>query len=160
MAAIDYSGTFATRLEELRKRDNLTIAELADRLFLSTRTIDYYLQGKRLPSIDIAFQVAGYFSVSIDYLFLEDNGKMNPYSMNVIDELLKLNRKEQIETIHKKQFSDSPTAFAAKKTELQDLKEHFEDLFGTGKNSVHYRYVRDICVKYCENRRALQTELW
>lgn len=161
MAAVDYyRAKFSERLKELKQRDGLTIEELADRLDLSTRAVDYYLKGERLPSIDVIYQVAGYFSVSIDYLFMEDTKKMNPYSNSIISELLKLDKAEQIETIRSKSFSDTPTSFAAKYSELEKLKEHFEGLYGSGENSVQYRFVRDICVKYSENRRTLQVELW
>ena len=158
MAAVDYRTNFSKQLKELKKRDGVTIKQLADRLYLSTREIDYYIKGERLPSIEVLYQVAGYFCVSIDYLLMEDIKKMNPYSTTIIAELLNLSDVNQIKEIHNEPFSDLPTSFAAKQSDLTDLRKHIAKLFGTTEGKIQYRYTRDICVKYSENRKKYKVK--
>lgn len=156
MATMEVNKVFPKRLRELINKTDLTIEQFASIIGVTTRAMTYYLAGERIPRLDVASLIAGYFGVTIDYLITEDK-KVNFYSTTIIAELLKLKSKDQIEEIHNLEFDNSPSiSFAAKDSELKDLKEHFESLFGTGKNSVQYAYTRRICEKYCQNHRDLK----
>lgn len=59
---------FSERLRTLRKCQNLTQQELADRLGISASTIGMYEQGRREPDADTLKDISQLFNVSIDYL--------------------------------------------------------------------------------------------
>ncbi len=61
--------TFSDILISLRKQNKLTQRELAEKLGLTTRAIQYYEAGRQ-PEWDIVIKVADFFKVSTDYLFL------------------------------------------------------------------------------------------
>lgn len=56
------------RLEELRKKLNLSQNELAEKLNMTQQRISAYEKGKRAPDIDTLKQLADFFGVSIDFL--------------------------------------------------------------------------------------------
>lgn len=58
------------RLEELRKKHNLTQEELADRMEVSRQSIHSLESGKYNPSILLAFKLARYFDVTIEDIFI------------------------------------------------------------------------------------------
>jgi putative transcriptional regulator len=58
------------RLEELRKKLNMTQEMLADRLEVSRQTIGSLESGRYNPSISLAFKLARFFGVTIEELFL------------------------------------------------------------------------------------------
>lgn len=58
----------ADRLQYLRRRENLTQRELADKIGVSSGTIARYECGKRMPGADIEESLARYFNVSLDEL--------------------------------------------------------------------------------------------
>ena len=60
------------RLRELRKKEKLTMQELAEKLNISQSTVSLYESGKRHPDSDTLKKIAKFFNVSIDYL-LENN---------------------------------------------------------------------------------------
>lgn len=60
---------FGKVLRELRKREGLSQAELAEILGISKSTVGMYEQSKRSPRSDeLLMRIAGYFGVTIDYL--------------------------------------------------------------------------------------------
>ncbi len=60
---------FGEILKDLRKREGLSQAELADILGISKSAVGMYEQNKRSPhSDDLLKRIAGYFGVTIDYL--------------------------------------------------------------------------------------------
>lgn len=65
-------GTFARRLTKLRQEQNLSQAELADRLGISRSTVGMYEQGHREPDLKSLGLIANYFGVSFDYLLDPD----------------------------------------------------------------------------------------
>ena len=59
---------FHEKLQELRKRRNLTQEELAEALFVSRTAVSKWESGRGYPSIDSLKMISGFFSVSIDDL--------------------------------------------------------------------------------------------
>ena len=60
---------FGEVLKDLRKREGLSQAELAEILGVSKSTVGMYEQSKRSPHSDeLLMRIAGYFGVTIDYL--------------------------------------------------------------------------------------------
>ena len=65
--------TLGQRLKILRKENNLTQTELAEKLFLDKSTIAKYETDKIEPSLSQLVKLAKFFKVSTDYLLgLED----------------------------------------------------------------------------------------
>ena len=59
---------FAEQLSSLRVEQNLSRAQLAERLNVSVRLISYWENGERECDFDMLIKIADLFSVSIDYL--------------------------------------------------------------------------------------------
>lgn len=56
------------RIKQLRKKEKLTIQQVADALNLSNGTISRYEQGTREPKIETWQALADFFEVSVPYL--------------------------------------------------------------------------------------------
>ncbi len=56
------------RLKELRKKEGITLNELALLLNVKPATIFYYEKGSRNPSFQHLIELSNYFNVSINYL--------------------------------------------------------------------------------------------
>ena len=61
-------NTFAEQLLELRVENNLSRAQLAEKLSVSVRLISYWENGQRECDFDMLIKIADLFSVSVDYL--------------------------------------------------------------------------------------------
>lgn len=59
---------FFEQLATLRMENNLSRAELAEKLNVSVRLISYWEAGQRECDFDMLIKIADLFSVSIDYL--------------------------------------------------------------------------------------------
>ncbi len=57
------------RLRELRARDGLTQADLADALEVSRQTVHAIESGKYDPSLPLAFRISALFGLPIDQIF-------------------------------------------------------------------------------------------
>ena len=55
--------------------DEMTQAELADRIGVTRQTIIAIEQGRYSPSLEMAFQIAGVFGVPLDDVFQYSGGK-------------------------------------------------------------------------------------
>lgn len=58
------------RLEELRRARGIRQEELADTLGVSRQTIGSLENGRYNPSIQLAFKIARYFSLTIEDIFI------------------------------------------------------------------------------------------
>jgi len=58
------------RLEEFRKKHDLSQEELADELEVSRQTIGSLENGRYNPSIILAFKIANFFNKSIEEIFI------------------------------------------------------------------------------------------
>ncbi|MCI8910461.1 MAG: helix-turn-helix transcriptional regulator [Oscillibacter sp.] len=63
-----------TRLEELRKAQGISQEELADALEVSRQTIGSLERGRYNPSILLAFRIARYFGMTIEEIFIYEEG--------------------------------------------------------------------------------------
>lgn len=61
------------KLRELRKKNHVTQAKLANYLNLDASSVAKYESGKVTPSPDILLKIAQYFDVSVDYLLGKDS---------------------------------------------------------------------------------------
>ena len=84
---------FGNALKTLRLREDMTQAQLAQKLSLTKSVISAYETGLRLPSYDVLIQIAKIFNVTTDYLL----GLERKYELDLsgltqaeIDALLKL----------------------------------------------------------------------
>ncbi len=68
---------FPSRLKRLRKENNLSQKELANKIGYSRTTIANYEQDLRLPSADVLNSLADFFEVSLDYLFGRANIRLS-----------------------------------------------------------------------------------
>jgi len=60
--------TFADRIKELRKLNNMTQTDLGKLLSVGNTTISMYESGKSTPNDEIKLKISEYFNVSVDYL--------------------------------------------------------------------------------------------
>ena len=63
------------RLEEIRKERGVKQEELAAALEVSRQTIGSLENGRYNPSIILAFKLARYFNMSIEDIFIYEEGK-------------------------------------------------------------------------------------
>ncbi len=63
------------RLEEIRKERGIKQEELAAALEVSRQTIGSLEKGRYNPSIILAFKLARYFNMSIEDIFIYEEGK-------------------------------------------------------------------------------------
>ena len=60
-------------IKKLRKRDNITQKELAQKIGVTTSAVGMYESGARKPSIEALINIANHFDVSVDYLLTSKN---------------------------------------------------------------------------------------
>ncbi len=65
------------RLEEIRKKNQVTQEELATILEVSRQTISSLEKGRYNPSIILAFKIARYFNMSIEEIFIYEEDDKN-----------------------------------------------------------------------------------
>lgn len=58
-------------IADLRKKSNMTQAELSERLYYSNKAVSKWERGVSVPDADVLFQIAELFGVDIKYLFIE-----------------------------------------------------------------------------------------
>lgn len=63
------------RLEEIRKAKGITQEELANALEVSRQTVGSLENGRYNPSIILAFKIARFFEVSIEEVFIYEEGQ-------------------------------------------------------------------------------------
>lgn len=79
------------KLIQLRKQNNLSQSELADKIGASRTIIGNYERNTNTPSIEMILKIATVFNVSVDYLLGE--GVLSQYDKDVlkrIDDIEKL----------------------------------------------------------------------
>ncbi len=66
-----------TRIKVLRAKHNLTQNDLAKKVGVRRETIVFLEKGKYNPSLKLAYDIAKVFKLSIEEVFLFDNGNNN-----------------------------------------------------------------------------------
>lgn len=64
---------FADNLKALRKQENLTQADLANKLHTTQRKVSHWESGKIEPDLSSLWEISDYFDVTIDYLIGKNN---------------------------------------------------------------------------------------
>jgi len=64
----EVNDVIGLRIKSLRKKENLTHKQLAEKIGVSQRMIGYYESEERFPPHDVLTKLADCFSVSADYL--------------------------------------------------------------------------------------------
>ena len=64
------------KMKELRARDNLTQAKLANLVDVRRETIVFLEKGKYNPSLNLAYSVARVFNLSIEEVFIFDQSNV------------------------------------------------------------------------------------
>ena len=75
-------ASFKEMLKYLRVRDNLSQAELADKLGVAKSTISMYEVGKREPDFETLEAIADFFNVDINFLLGKDGSENDHYYLN------------------------------------------------------------------------------
>ena len=66
-------SNFSETLSELMSMRNLNAEELSEKITVDRSTITRYLEGKTIPMLPNAIEIADYFGCSLDYLFCLTN---------------------------------------------------------------------------------------
>lgn len=77
-------STFSKRIKQLRKNNDLTMEQLADRLGIKKSTVSMWENNGNLPMAKMLILISNEFDVSIDYLLGTSNvnharGKKKPW---------------------------------------------------------------------------------
>lgn len=64
------------KLDKLRKIKGLTQEEFANELRVSRQTVSAIENGKYNPSLDLAFEIALYFNMTIEEVFTYEKGEI------------------------------------------------------------------------------------
>ena len=75
-------ASFKEMLKYLRVRDNLSQAELADKLGVAKSTIRMYEVGKREPDFETLEAIADFFNVDMNFLLGKDGSENDHYYLN------------------------------------------------------------------------------
>lgn len=74
----DIKMIIAKNITELRKINNMTQLELAERLNYSDKAVSKWERGASVPDIAVLVEIADLFCVSLDYIVREDHEKLEP----------------------------------------------------------------------------------
>jgi len=69
----ELKGIIAKNIVDLRKSNNLTQAELAEKLNYSDKAVSKWERGESIPDVSVLKSIADLFSVKVDYLLTEDH---------------------------------------------------------------------------------------
>jgi len=70
---MDVKFVIARNITELRKSNNLTQTELAEKLNYSDKAVSKWERAESLPDVTVLKKIADMFYVSVDYLFAEEH---------------------------------------------------------------------------------------
>ncbi|WP_432629023.1 helix-turn-helix domain-containing protein [Brotaphodocola sp.] len=75
-------ASFNEILKQLRNRDNLSQAELAQKLGVAKSTIGMYESGKREPDFETLESIADFFNVDMNFLLGRNGSENDHYYLN------------------------------------------------------------------------------
>lgn len=135
------------RLKVLRKKNNLTQADLATKFGTSQQMVSFWEQGKCSPDHEILVRLANFFDVSVDYLL----GR----------EIAQTKDKEEIEerTLLEDLFKDDKQML----TDLQHIRVRLNGEIHNGDvnyslSSTDRQVLKSIIKKYVEDMKATGTK--
>jgi transcriptional regulator with XRE-family HTH domain len=114
--------TIAKRIKRLRQEQNMTQADLGNKLGVHQKQVSAYERGINVPSTDVLIKLAEVFNVTLDYLAFEAKGQ--PAKLNIQDREL-LRRFEALDKL-----SDNEKNLAKEILDLIILKNRFQELAG------------------------------
>lgn len=85
---------FGNRVRELRKVQNLTQEELAERIWMDPQHLCKMENGSHFPTLKNIIKLADVFNVEVKDLFSYDNSEENQLVDKIKIEMKKLNKKE------------------------------------------------------------------
>lgn len=71
----DLKQVIAKNISELRKYNNMTQLELAEKLNYSDKAVSKWERGESIPDISVLLEISKLFSVTLDYLVTDDHEK-------------------------------------------------------------------------------------
>ena len=99
-------ATFADRLRSLRKENNITQQELANKFFITKSAVSKYENGVNTPENKLLQELAGFFDVSVDYLLGRTDNRKFSELFSKSDEQMQI-RKSLVNTlIESKNFNE------------------------------------------------------
>lgn len=117
-------ATLKDRLKELRKKNNLTQADLAKFLGISESAYGYYEQGRNEPSLSTIKVLSKKYGVSTSYLLGEVD--INTTIGNEEDSLFKINKLIKEFGIDDFGFFDIEQWKKLSSDDVDELRRHFE----------------------------------
>ena len=90
----DLKLIIAKNIIDLRKANNMTQVDLAERLNYSDKAVSKWERGESLPDVSVLLAIARLFSVSLDYLTEEEHA-LPPEQASHENEMLKKQREQR-----------------------------------------------------------------
>ena len=72
----DLKQTIANNIAHLRKEHGMTQLQLAERLNYSDKAISKWERGESIPDVSVLLEIAGLFSVSLDYMVNDEHNEI------------------------------------------------------------------------------------
>ena len=122
-------ATFADRLRSLRKENNITQQELANKFFITKSAVSKYENGVNTPENKLLQELANYFNVSVDYLLGRSDNRKFTESFSPSDEQLQIKESLLNALIKEKNFNEKSLikafsiieAFSKKGVNIDDI---------------------------------------
>ena len=73
----ELKAVIATNIVDLRRANNLTQAELAEKLNYSDKAVSKWERGESIPDVSVLKSIADLFSVKVDYLLVSEHNDEN-----------------------------------------------------------------------------------
>lgn len=71
------------RITEIRKQNNMTQEDLAEKLHVTRQTISNWEHGKSYPDLESLVLISGQFDISVDMMLKEDSKMTNEIDKNI-----------------------------------------------------------------------------
>jgi len=161
-------NTFAWRLKDARKKLGYSQKELSRASEVSLSSIRRFEQENKEPSAYNLLSIAQVLDVTPEFLLWGANN-MNKYTQAIKKELSQLTKFEDIECIKRRPLNATVLAHLEMSGDLvTDIRNAWMgnqvfDITGANNSIEHHtcydNYVRDVIIRYCQNRAELKKEL-